>query len=78
MSSLWIKRIAVWVVSLGLGFGLSALFITLILPWMGPQNGFPISIEKYGIQYFFWTAFPLSLVFVVWLDAFLDAKILPD
>lgn len=78
MSSLALKRIIVWVVSLGVGFTLTAAFVTLILPWMGPNNGLPIPIEKYGIQYFFWTALPLSGVFLVWLDYFMDARILPD
>ncbi|MCS7071322.1 MAG: alkaline shock response membrane anchor protein AmaP, partial [Anaerolinea sp.] len=78
MSALTIKRIIVWVVSLALGFTITAVFVTAILPWMGPNNGNPISIERYGIQYFFWTAFPLSLIFVVWLDYFLDTRILPD
>lgn len=78
MSSLLVRRIVVFVVGLGIGALLSALFVVLILPWMGPHNGVPISIEKYGAQYFLWTAFPLGLVFVVWLDHFLDARILPD
>ena len=78
MSSLTLRRAVVWVVSMGLGFLISALFVTVILPWMGPNAGNPISIEKYGIQYFFWTAFPIGLVLVVWLDHFLDAHILPD
>lgn len=78
MSSLTIKRLIVWAVSLGLSVVISALFVTLVLPWLGPQNGFPISLEKYGIQYFIWTALPLALVFLVWLDYFLGTKILPD
>lgn len=78
MSSLLVKRLIVWGVSLALGFGISAAFVTLVLPWLGPHNGNPISIEQYGGQYFFWTALPLALVFVVWLDHFLDTKILPD
>ncbi|MEP7293415.1 MAG: hypothetical protein ABI835_16645 [Chloroflexota bacterium] len=78
MSSLLIRRIIVFVVGLGIGAVLSALFITLVLPWMGPQGGFPISVEKYGAQYFLWTALPLGLVFVIWLDYFLDTRILPD
>jgi hypothetical protein len=45
---------------------------------MGPHNGVPISLEKYGAQYFLWTAFPLGLVFVIWLDYFLDTRILPE
>jgi hypothetical protein len=78
MSSLAVRRLIVWGVSITLGTVISALFVTLVLPWMGPHNGFPISIEKYGYQYFLWTALPLSLVFVVWLDHFLKTKILPD
>ena len=78
MSSLGLKRLIVWGVSLGLAFVLTAAFVILVLPWLGPHNGFPISIEKYGIQYFIWTALPLSLVFLVWLDYFLDTNILPD
>lgn len=78
MSSLLIRRIIVFVVGLGIGFALSALFITLVLPYMGPNNGVPISIQKYGIQYFLWTGLPLGLVFVIWLDHFLDTRILPD
>ncbi|MBE2269602.1 MAG: hypothetical protein IAE80_15305 [Anaerolinea sp.] len=78
MSSLTVRRLIVWVVSMGLGFLLAALFVTLVLPWMGPHGGNPISIQKYGIQYFFWTAFPIGLLILVWLDYFLDTRILPD
>jgi hypothetical protein len=78
MSSLLVRRLIVFVVGLGIGAVLSALFVTLILPWMGPHGGFPISVETYGGQYFLWTALPLGLVFVIWLDYFLDTRILPD
>jgi hypothetical protein len=78
MSPLLIKRLVVWVVSMALGFGLAAAFVTLILPWMGPHNGNPISIQKYGYLYFLVTAFPLGLMFVVWFDKFLGTRILPD
>lgn len=78
MSSLTLRRIIVWVVSMGLGFLIAAMFITLILPWMGPHGGDPISIEKYGTLYYITTAVPIGLVFVVWLDYFLDTRILPD
>ncbi len=78
MNSLTLRRIVVWVVSMALGFLIAGLFVTVILPWMGPNAGNPISVDKYGVQYFFWTAFPIGLIFVVWLDHFLDAHILPD
>ena len=77
MSSLRTRRILVWVAGMGLGFLLTALFVTLILPWMGPQAGNAISIQKYGGQYFFWTAPPLGPMFVLWLDYFLKTEILP-
>ena len=78
MSSLGLRRLVVWGISMVLGFAIAAVFVTAILPWMGPHGGNPISIPVYGIQYFFWTAFPIGLVFVVWLDYFLDTRILPD
>jgi hypothetical protein len=77
MKSLRVRRIIVWAVGMGLGFLITALFVVLVLPWMGPQAGNPISIQKYGYQYFFWTALPLGLMFVVWLDYFMKTKILP-
>jgi hypothetical protein len=78
MSALLIKRLVVWGVSMALGYVISAAFVTLILPWMGPHNGVPISLEKYGNLYFLMTFAPLGMIFVVWLDYFLDTKILPD
>ena len=78
MSSLLVRRIIVFVVGLGIGAVLSAIFVTVILPWMGPHGGFPIGVAVYGGQYFLWTALPLGLVFVIWLDHFLDTRILPD
>ncbi|MFN8447910.1 MAG: hypothetical protein U0521_04810 [Anaerolineae bacterium] len=78
MSSLLVRRIIVFVVGLGLGALVSAAFVTLVLPWLGPNAGIPITIAKYGTQYFFWTAFPLGIMFVIWLDYFLDTRILPD
>lgn len=78
MSSLTIRRLIVWAVSMGLGFLIAAVFVTLVLPWMGPHGGQPISIAKYGIQYFFWTGFPIGLLILTWLDYFLNTRILPD
>jgi hypothetical protein len=78
MSSLTIRRIIVWVVSMVLGFILAAAFIMLVLPWMGPNAGNPISIQKYGTLYYITTAVPIGLIFVVWLDHFMNTRILPD
>ncbi|MCC6616014.1 MAG: hypothetical protein IT320_21270 [Anaerolineae bacterium] len=73
-----VKRLIVWVVSMAIGFALAAAFVTLILPWMGPNNGNPISIQKFGNIYFVVMAVPIGLIFVVWLDKFMGTRILPD
>lgn len=92
MSSLTVRRIIVWVVSMVLGFIVGYGIITVvfdllpllhIIPLIGwlfegiksPQG---ISLEEYGIQYFLFTSIPIGLVFVIWLDAFMDTRILPD
>jgi hypothetical protein len=78
MSSLLVRRLLVFVIGFVLGSVVSAAFVILVLPWLGPNDGNPIPISKYGYQYFFWTAFPLGVMFIIWLDYFLDTKILPD
>ena len=86
MSSLTTKRIIVWVVSallgiltayliISVGFGLLPLIS--IPPIITPVQAEGIGIDKYGIIYFITTAFPLALIYVVWLDYFLGTKILP-
>lgn len=87
MSSLTVKRLIVWVVSAVLGFLAALLIITAgfavlplisIPPIITPVQAQAISIEQYGTIYFLTTALPLALLFLVWLDYFLDTKILPD
>lgn len=82
MSSLSLKRALVISVSMVLGFLTGLLIITVgfdLLPLVSsiqiPQG---ISIQTYGYQYFFWTAFPIGVVYIIWFDAFLDTGILPD
>jgi hypothetical protein len=82
MSSLTIRRIIVWVVSGGLGFLVGYGIITVgfdMLPLFtsieAPQG---VSLQEYGILYFLFTAGPIALIFVIWLDAFMDTRILPD
>lgn len=79
MSSLTVRRIFVWVVSMALGFAIGWLVITFLLPALSPDpNAKAISIQKYGIIYFLTTVIPLGLLFVTWLDYFLDTRIWPD
>lgn len=82
MSPLTLKRIIVIVISQILGFVTGALIISVafdLLPLVSsiqtPQGR---SIAEYGYQYFFWTAFPIGIVIMIWMDAFLDTHILPD
>lgn len=82
MSSLGLKRTFVISISMILGFLVGWAIITIgfnSLPLFSsiqvPQGR---SIAEYGYQYFFWTAFPIGVVFMIWLDAFLDTGILPD
>ena len=82
MSSLTIRRIIVWVISMGLGFIIGNGIITVgfdLLPlFTSIQAKQGLSIQEYGIIYFLFTSVPIGLVFVIWLDAFMDTRILPD
>lgn len=92
MSSLTVRRIIVWVVSMILGFVVGYGIITVVfdmLPllhliplvgWLfeGIKSPQGISLQEYGIQYYLFTSIPIGLVFVIWLDAFMDTRILPD
>ena len=82
MSGLTLKRILVIVISQILGLLTGWLLITVGFDALGmviavrtPQ-GRPIDV--YGIQYFLWTAVPIGIVYMIWLDKFLDTHILPD
>ena len=82
MSGKNVKRLIVFVVSMALGFLTAYVVITLgfnMLPYISsievPQGR---SIMEYGPQYFFWTFFPIGLVFMIWLDAIFGTEILND
>lgn len=82
MSGLTLKRLLVIIISQLLGFLTTALLIGpgfdilgRFIPVQTPQGR---SIAVYGIQYFLWTAVPIGIVFMIWLDKFLDTHILPD
>lgn len=82
MSGLLIKRILVWTVSMVLGFLTAYLIITIgfdLLPLFSSiQTPQGVTVEEYGIIYFIVTAVPIGLIFVIWLDRFMDTRILPD
>ena len=82
MSSLTIRRIIVWVVSmiLGLivGYGIITVGFDMLPLFSAVQTPQGVSIDEYGMLYYLFTSVPIGLVFVVWLDAFMDTRILPD
>jgi hypothetical protein len=82
MSGLTLKRLLVIVISQILGLIVGWLIISVgfnSLRWVSavetPQGR---SIAEYGIQYFLWTAVPIGIVIMIWLDKFVDTRILPD
>jgi hypothetical protein len=82
MSALTMKRLVVFVISQVLGFILGVILIGPVFDMLplvstieSPQGR---SIAEYGYQYFFWTFFPLGVIVMIWMDAFLDTHILPD
>ncbi|MCY3779111.1 MAG: hypothetical protein OXG78_02270 [Chloroflexi bacterium] len=82
MSSLTIRRIIVWVVSMVLGllvgYGIITVGFDMLPLFSAVQTPQGVSIEEYGVLYYLFTSIPIGLVFVVWLDAFMDTRILPD
>ena len=82
MTSLTIRRIIVWVISMVLGlivgYGIITVGFDMLPLFSAVQTPQGVSIEEYGIQYFLFTAIPIGMVFVIWLDAFMGTRILPD
>ena len=59
----------VWVVSMGIG--LIATYL-IVYGWLDTD------LERYRLVYFGLTAFSIGIILVIWLDYFLDTKILPE
>jgi ABC-type antimicrobial peptide transport system permease subunit len=79
VSALTIRRLIVWVVSMVIGTLIGWLIITFLLPALSPDpNAQPVTIDEYGRIYFLTTVIPIGLVFVTWLDRFVDTRIWPD
>jgi hypothetical protein len=64
---------------MGTGTLIGWLIITFLLPALSPDpNASAITIQQYGIIYFASTVFPIGMIFVTWLDYYLDTRIMPD
>jgi hypothetical protein len=82
MSELNLKRTAVIVISQILGFIIGYLIIWVgfdLLQYVSSvQTSQSRTIAEYGIQYFLVTSVPIGLTIMIWMDALLDTRILPD
>ena len=82
MSSLTIRRLVVWVISMVLGllvgYGTITVGFDMLPLFSAVQTPQGVSIEEYGTIYYLFTSIPIGLVFVIWLDAFMGTRILPD
>jgi hypothetical protein len=77
MSSLTIRRLIVWGVSMVLGFAVGWLIVTVGFPIIKPESA-GITVEDFGTMYFLVMSVPIGLIFVTWLDLFFGTKILPE
>ena len=59
----------IWVVSIAVG---------VIVTWLLVFVVFATDLERFGVSYFFLSAFSIAMLLVIWLDYFLNTKILPD
>ncbi len=78
MSNLTLRRIFVWSVSLVLGFVITWAMYEFMFPALIPQEGPKNFFEDYGNLYKILTIVPIALIFVAWLDYFMDTRIHPD
>lgn len=77
-----LKRALVWGISQILGAVVTYLIITVgfdLLPlFSSVQTPQGVTIQEYGYMYFLVTSVPIGLVFMIWMDRFMDTGILPD
>ena len=76
MFSLNMQRFFAWGVGLLLGFVTAYLIITVGFDLLPISRG--VTVDEYGSVYFLVTAIPLGLVYVIWIDYFMETDILPD
>ena len=77
MSSLLIRRVIAWGLSLGLGFVTTWATIVIGLPILLPTEAGK-GLDDYGLLLTVLTIISVSLLFLTWLDYFMDTQILPD
>lgn len=82
MSGLTLKRLIVVVVSQVLGALLTVLLIGPGFDLLGVVLQIPairgVSPATYGNLYFLVTSIPIGITLMIWMDQFVDTRILPD
>jgi hypothetical protein len=66
------------VLGLIIGYGIITVGFDMLPLFSAVQTPQGVTIEEYGLIYYLFTAIPIGLAIVIWLDAFMDTKILPD
>jgi len=61
-----------------LGFALTVLLFEVMFPALIPQEAGKNLLDDYGIGYTLGTALPIAMIFVAWLDYFMDTRIHAD
>lgn len=77
MSNLTIRRLFVWSVSIVLGFVITWALVRFFFPVLLPTEAGK-GLDEYGLLLTTLTMIPISLLFVAWLDYFMDTRIHPD
>lgn len=77
MSQLNVRRLFVWFVSMGLGLLTTWIFVVFVFPILIPQEAGK-GLGDYGLLLTVLTTIPIGLIFVAWLDYFMDTRIHPD
>lgn len=76
--SLLLRRIAVIVISLAIGFGITLVEVTNNLKIGPTQIGLNTTLSDYGLDYTILTTLAFAIAFGIWLDKFMNTKMLPN
>ncbi|MFZ4812923.1 MAG: hypothetical protein ACOYL5_00205 [Phototrophicaceae bacterium] len=77
MSNLLLRRLFVWAVSIVLGLIVVVSTVIFVFPILIPAEAGK-GLEDFGVLLTVLATIPASLIFVAWLDYFLDTKIHPE
>ena len=77
MSNLLLRRLFVWAVSIVLGLIVVVSTVIFVFPILIPAEAGK-GLEDFGVLLTVLATIPTSLIFVAWLDYFLDTKIHPE